>query len=72
MCECVNEALARDQLLCCSVLSRLRDKISLTQTRSIRKVQSQLPFAFHRYYLAAAIYYFVIRATRTLNIGYTG
>jgi hypothetical protein len=24
------------------------------------------------YYVAAAIYYFIIRATRTLNIGYTG
>jgi hypothetical protein len=24
------------------------------------------------YYIAAAIYYFFIRATRTLNIGYTG
>mgnify|MGYP001807635136 CR=1 FL=1 len=24
------------------------------------------------YYVAAAIYYFIIRASRTLNIGYTG
>eukprot|EP00878_Enallax_costatus_P000276 GHUV01000347.1.p1 GENE.GHUV01000347.1~~GHUV01000347.1.p1 ORF type:complete len:1266 (+),score=343.56 GHUV01000347.1:286-4083(+) len=40
--------------------------------RPVTKHWNWLGLAICLYYIAAAIYYFVIRATRTLNMGYTG
>lgn len=40
--------------------------------RPVTKHWNWLGLAICLYYIAAAVYYFVIRATRTLNMGYTG
>lgn len=40
--------------------------------RPVTKHWNWLGLAICLYYISAAIYYFVVRATRTLNMGYTG